>query len=129
MAASDVERLRRALADVDFPAEKTNVVRSADQTGADDDTVRALKSVPPVTYSRLLSASDLHRSGVAPILFASSRQTPDSLHWLWHGRRRESRTGLHDNNLRDVTRGYPRKTWAQPVQQGYSGPSNRRRDR
>jgi hypothetical protein len=50
-AASDVERLRRALADVDFPAEKTDLVRSADQTGADDDTVRALKSVPPVTYS------------------------------------------------------------------------------
>ena len=38
-------------ADVDFPAEKTDLVRSADQAGADDDTVRALKAVPPVTYS------------------------------------------------------------------------------
>lgn len=51
MAATDVERLRRALADVDFPAEKTDLVCSADQAGADDDTVRALKAVPPVTYA------------------------------------------------------------------------------
>ena len=48
MAATDVERLRSALADVDFPAEKTDLVCSADQAGADDDTVRALKAVPPL---------------------------------------------------------------------------------
>jgi Protein of unknown function (DUF2795) len=51
MAATDVERLRRALSDVDFPADKTDLVRSADQAGADDETVRALKAVPPVTYA------------------------------------------------------------------------------
>jgi hypothetical protein len=51
MAATDLERLRCALADVDFPAEKTELVRCADQAGADEDTVRALKAVPPVTYS------------------------------------------------------------------------------
>ena len=51
MAATDVERLRRALADVNFPAEKTDLVRSADQAGVDGDTVRALKAVPPVTYA------------------------------------------------------------------------------
>jgi hypothetical protein len=53
MVATDVERLRRALVDVDFPAEKTEMVRCADEAGADEDTVRALKAVPPVTYSSL----------------------------------------------------------------------------
>ena len=51
MAATDVQRLRRALSGVDFPADKTDLVRSADQAGADDETVRALKAVPPVTYA------------------------------------------------------------------------------
>jgi hypothetical protein len=57
MAATDVERLRRALSGVDFPADKSDLVRSVDQAGADDETVRALKAVPPRHICELQGAA------------------------------------------------------------------------
>jgi hypothetical protein len=51
MVATDVDRLRRALADTDFPAERDDLVKRAEQAGADNDTVRALRAMPPVSYA------------------------------------------------------------------------------
>jgi hypothetical protein len=51
MAATQVDRLQRALAHADFPADKADLVRYAEQANADTDTVRALKAIPPDTYS------------------------------------------------------------------------------
>ena len=53
MVTTDVERVHRALAEADFPAEKTELVRSATAAGADDDTVRALNAIPPVEYANV----------------------------------------------------------------------------
>lgn len=53
MVATDVERVHRALSEVDFPAEKTDLVRHATESGADDDTVRALNAIPPVEYANV----------------------------------------------------------------------------
>ncbi|MPY80462.1 MAG: DUF2795 domain-containing protein [Actinophytocola sp.] len=48
--ATDVDRLCQALSDVDYPAEKDDLVRTALRAGADTDTVRALEAMPPVSY-------------------------------------------------------------------------------
>jgi hypothetical protein len=53
MVATDTNRLRRALTEADFPAEKTELVRYAAESGADEDTVRALRAIPPVSYANL----------------------------------------------------------------------------
>jgi hypothetical protein len=51
MVVTDVGRLRRALSDTDFPAERDELVGCAQRAGADHDTVRALRAMPPVSYS------------------------------------------------------------------------------
>lgn len=53
MVTTDVQRLQRALSEVDFPAEKSDLVSHAAEAGADQETVRALKAVPPVQYADL----------------------------------------------------------------------------
>lgn len=53
MVATDAKRLRKALAEADFPAGKDDLARYAAQAGADDDTVRALRAIPPVSYANL----------------------------------------------------------------------------
>ncbi|WP_228813681.1 DUF2795 domain-containing protein [Nocardia flavorosea] len=53
MVTTDVERIQRALSEADFPAEKDGLVRCATEAGADGDTVRALKAIPPVEYANL----------------------------------------------------------------------------
>jgi hypothetical protein len=51
MVMTDVDRLRSVLSDTDFPADKNELVDCARRAGADDDTVRALQAMPPVSYS------------------------------------------------------------------------------
>jgi hypothetical protein len=51
--ATDADRLRRALNEADFPAGKDDLVRCAKDAQADNDTVRALESIPPVEYSNV----------------------------------------------------------------------------
>lgn len=51
--ATDADRLRSALNQADFPAGKDDLVRCAKDAQADNDTVRALESIPPVEYSNL----------------------------------------------------------------------------
>lgn len=53
MVATDVDRLRRALSTADFPADKSDIVDCAERAGADADTVRALRAIPPVSYANL----------------------------------------------------------------------------
>jgi Protein of unknown function (DUF2795) len=44
------ERVRAALADADFPAMKDDLIATAQRAGADEETMRALRSIPPVDY-------------------------------------------------------------------------------
>ncbi|MEU4837890.1 DUF2795 domain-containing protein [Nocardia testacea] len=53
MVATDADRVRAALSDADFPAEKQDLVHCATRAHADADTVRALKAIPPETYGNL----------------------------------------------------------------------------
>ncbi len=48
-----MERIRRALSEADFPAEEAGLVSCAAESGADEDTVRAVKAIPPVEYADL----------------------------------------------------------------------------
>lgn len=51
MRATNVDRLRTALTDADFPANKEALVDHARRAGADEQTVRALQAIPPVEYT------------------------------------------------------------------------------
>ncbi|OBK43820.1 DUF2795 domain-containing protein [Mycobacterium sp. 1081908.1] len=46
-------RLRKCLSDVDFPANKQDLLDAAGRNGGDDETVRALRGIPPETYTNL----------------------------------------------------------------------------
>ena len=43
-------QLREALADADFPATKEQLEQTARRNGASEETVRALRALPPVLY-------------------------------------------------------------------------------
>jgi hypothetical protein len=47
------QRVRAGLAEADFPAHRDDLVVAAERNGTDDDTVRALRSIPPVDYRNL----------------------------------------------------------------------------
>lgn len=51
MRATSDERLRAALSEVDYPASKDELVGYAQRAGADEQTVRALRAMPPVDYT------------------------------------------------------------------------------
>jgi hypothetical protein len=51
VASTTRSRLRDCLNDVDFPADKGNLVEAAVRNGCDEDTVRALRAIPPETYA------------------------------------------------------------------------------
>ncbi|WP_197515190.1 DUF2795 domain-containing protein [Mycobacterium sp. 1245805.9] len=38
---------------MDFPANKQDLLDAADRNGCDDDTVRALRGIPPETYNNV----------------------------------------------------------------------------
>jgi hypothetical protein len=50
---TDRSTLEATLAAMDFPASKDDLVQYAANTGADEDTLRALRSIPPVDYGNL----------------------------------------------------------------------------
>ncbi|WP_219418602.1 DUF2795 domain-containing protein [Pseudonocardia nigra] len=52
-AATTREALRAVLVDVDFPASKYQLTEAAGTRGADEDTLRALRAVPPVDYGNM----------------------------------------------------------------------------
>ncbi|NIJ13383.1 hypothetical protein FHU38_003727 [Saccharomonospora amisosensis] len=51
--ATTVERLRTALSEADFPADKSQLLRQAEHAEADGATLKALRAIPPVVYSNL----------------------------------------------------------------------------
>ena len=53
MAREDhrTDRLREALREVDFPADKDELIRAARAADAADDVIRALRVLPPVEYA------------------------------------------------------------------------------
>lgn len=53
IASTTRSRLHHCLNDVDFPASKRDLVNAADAHGGDDETVRALRAIPPETYANL----------------------------------------------------------------------------
>lgn len=53
------DRLRDALADVDFPADKDELIRAAQAAGASDSLLKALRAIPPVEYA---NRSEVERS-------------------------------------------------------------------
>ena len=53
MVATDAQRVREALNSADFPADKDELVGYATDAGADSDTVRALRAIPPVSYANI----------------------------------------------------------------------------
>jgi hypothetical protein len=53
VASTTRSRLRQCLNDADFPASKQDLLSVADYDGGDDDTVLALRAIPPDTYTNL----------------------------------------------------------------------------
>lgn len=53
VASTTRSELRKCLNDVDFPANKQDLLDAADRNGCADDTVRALRAIPPETYTNV----------------------------------------------------------------------------
>jgi|GraSoiStandDraft_8_1057269.scaffolds.fasta_scaffold205308_2 Protein of unknown function (DUF2795) len=53
VASTTRSQLQRCLSAVDFPASKQDLLNAADSAGADDETARALRGIPPETYTNL----------------------------------------------------------------------------
>lgn len=90
MATTDGERLREALSAADFPAEKTELVAVARAAGADEDTVRALSAMPPVSYANLAEV-------IQSVEFAPDRTEAERA----EQRRRHTKPGVSET-VRDV---------------------------
>lgn len=53
VAATTPSQLRKCLNDVDFPANKQDLLDAAGRTGCDEETIRALRGIPPETYTNV----------------------------------------------------------------------------
>ncbi len=53
VASTTRSELRKCLSDVDFPANKQDLLDAVDRNGCDDETVRALRAIPPETYTNI----------------------------------------------------------------------------
>lgn len=51
VASTTLTQLRQCLSDVDFPANKQDLLDAAGRNGCDDETVRALRGIAPETYN------------------------------------------------------------------------------
>lgn len=51
VASTTSSQLRLCLSDVDFPANKQDLLDAAGRNGCDDQTLRALRGIPPETYA------------------------------------------------------------------------------
>jgi Protein of unknown function (DUF2795) len=52
VASTTRRRLQQCLSDVDFPANKADLLDAAGDSG-DDETLRALQAIPPETYTNV----------------------------------------------------------------------------
>jgi hypothetical protein len=53
VASTTASELRKCLNDVDFPANKQDLLDAADRNGCDAETARALRGIPPETYTNV----------------------------------------------------------------------------
>lgn len=53
VASTTPSQLRKCLSDVDFPANKQDLLDAAGRNGCDDETVHALRAIPPETYTNV----------------------------------------------------------------------------
>ncbi len=77
MVTTDSDRVRKALSNAHFPAEKEQLVECARRAHADADTVRALRAIPVVSYANVtevLQSVDL-RPSTNPADRAARRRT------------------------------------------------------
>ncbi|WP_156765937.1 DUF2795 domain-containing protein, partial [Mycobacterium sp. E342] len=51
VASTTPSQLRQCLNDVDFPANKQDLLEAAGRNGCNDDTIRAMRAIPPETYN------------------------------------------------------------------------------
>ncbi len=51
VASTTTSQLRQCLSDVNFPANKQDLLDAAGRNGCDADTIRALRGIPPETYN------------------------------------------------------------------------------
>jgi hypothetical protein len=49
-ARTTLDRLKNVLIDADYPATKEQLLEVAQRNGADEETIRALRAIPPVDY-------------------------------------------------------------------------------
>jgi hypothetical protein len=53
VASTTRHRLQQCLKEVDFPATKQDLLDAAESNRGDDETARALRGIPPETYTNL----------------------------------------------------------------------------
>lgn len=51
VASTTRSQLRQCLSDVDFPANKEDLLAAAERNGCDDETVQAMRKIPSETYA------------------------------------------------------------------------------
>ena len=51
VASTTNSQLRQCLSDVDFPANKQDLLAAAERNGCDAETIRAMQSIPAETYA------------------------------------------------------------------------------
>ncbi|OBJ35059.1 hypothetical protein A5621_17830 [Mycobacterium colombiense] len=70
VASTTPTQLRQCLSDVDFPANKEDLLSAAERNGCDGETVRALRAVPPETYANVAQVA-------ASVTIADDRDVSD----------------------------------------------------
>ncbi len=53
VASTTPSELRKCLDDVDFPANRQDLLAAAERNGCNDETRRALRAIPPETYANV----------------------------------------------------------------------------
>ena len=53
VASTTAQQLRQCLNDVDFPTNKQDLLDAADRNGCDEETRRALRAIPPETFTNV----------------------------------------------------------------------------
>ncbi|BBY28390.1 DUF2795 domain-containing protein [Mycolicibacterium sediminis] len=79
VASTNRKRVEDALNDADFPADKDRLLAVADRNGADQDTLGALRAIPPEEYGNIgeVLASVTHDDGPSAAEKARAGTLPD----------------------------------------------------
>ena len=91
MAHASPDEVVRTLRDVDFPASKQDLIRTAQAAGASDDVIAALRAIPPeenrnrAEVARFVPANPASDLGLSP-----GRQAQQARQVRRHGPRRVS---------------------------------------